>query len=376
MLREDVVEAVRNGQFAIYRRRHHRRGHRDPDRRQGRRARRRRALPGRHHQPAGRGQAQIVRRARRAASPRPAATPATAAGRTRHDRACGRRAGEDRGRVVLQLRLGVTRARSRSRRRCASRGPSSPRSRACSWRTSSCSTAPPSASCARSRCPAAQRRALSRRRHDARSAACGRGRAPAARGAGAARPRCRCARAWCATSRCGRCRSPAPRPGPWNVVALAEPFTGGTGEHAEAAADRGRRRHRPGRGRAARRGASTGPDRRRRRGYRAAARHAARRRAARRARRRRDRAAADRARRGAACSGWTAQARLVVEAREDVRIAVGRGRARRSRGDRRDACAGCSGGFVICQFGGLVVPDEGDLQPLASALECPLFLVR
>ena len=34
------------------------------------------------------------------------------------------------------------------------------------------------------------------------------------------------------------------------------------------------------------------------------------------------------------------------------------------------------GGFVICQFGGLVVPDEGDLRPLASVLECPLFLVR
>ena len=34
------------------------------------------------------------------------------------------------------------------------------------------------------------------------------------------------------------------------------------------------------------------------------------------------------------------------------------------------------GGFVICRFGGLVVPDEGDLRPLASVLECPLFLVR
>jgi hypothetical protein len=34
------------------------------------------------------------------------------------------------------------------------------------------------------------------------------------------------------------------------------------------------------------------------------------------------------------------------------------------------------GGIVICQLGGLVVPDEGDLRPLASVLECPLFLVR
>ncbi|RTL66705.1 MAG: hypothetical protein EKK41_17915 [Hyphomicrobiales bacterium] len=35
-----------------------------------------------------------------------------------------------------------------------------------------------------------------------------------------------------------------------------------------------------------------------------------------------------------------------------------------------------AGGFVICQFGGAVVPDEGDLSPLAASLECPLLLVR
>ena len=34
------------------------------------------------------------------------------------------------------------------------------------------------------------------------------------------------------------------------------------------------------------------------------------------------------------------------------------------------------GGFVIGQYGGLLVPDEGDLRPLLAALECPLFLVR
>jgi hypothetical protein len=34
------------------------------------------------------------------------------------------------------------------------------------------------------------------------------------------------------------------------------------------------------------------------------------------------------------------------------------------------------GGFVICQFGGLLVPDEGDLRPLAAVLECPLLVVR
>ena len=34
------------------------------------------------------------------------------------------------------------------------------------------------------------------------------------------------------------------------------------------------------------------------------------------------------------------------------------------------------GGFAICQYGGLVVPDDGDLSPLAAGLECPIFLVR
>jgi hypothetical protein len=34
------------------------------------------------------------------------------------------------------------------------------------------------------------------------------------------------------------------------------------------------------------------------------------------------------------------------------------------------------GGFVISQFGGLVVPGDGDLRALAAGLECPLLLVR
>jgi hypothetical protein len=69
------------------------------------------------------------------------------------------------------------------------------------------------------------------------------------------------------------------------------------------------------------------------------------------------------------------EARLVVEDREGVRI------------ERVAAAPGATaaiaetlrrlrGGMVICRFGGLVVPDEGDLSPLAAALECPLFLVR
>ncbi len=69
------------------------------------------------------------------------------------------------------------------------------------------------------------------------------------------------------------------------------------------------------------------------------------------------------------------EARLVVEDREGVRIeraAVARGAA----AVIAETLRRLRGGIVICRFGGLVVPDEGDLRPLASALECPLFLVR
>jgi hypothetical protein len=69
------------------------------------------------------------------------------------------------------------------------------------------------------------------------------------------------------------------------------------------------------------------------------------------------------------------EARLVVDAREDVRIfhaAVARGES----AVIAEALRQLSAGFVICQFGGLTVPEEGDLRPLASVLECPLLLVR
>ena len=69
------------------------------------------------------------------------------------------------------------------------------------------------------------------------------------------------------------------------------------------------------------------------------------------------------------------QARLVVDAREDVRIAS----AEIARGEAAviaETLRRMQGGFVIGQFGGLVVPDEGNLQPLCAALECPLFLIR
>jgi len=51
------------------------------------------------------------------------------------------------------------------------------------------------------------------------------------------------------------------------------------------------------------------------------------------------------------------QVRLVVEAREDVRIET----AEMARGEAAvvaEALRRLGGGFVICQFGGLVVPDE------------------
>ncbi len=69
------------------------------------------------------------------------------------------------------------------------------------------------------------------------------------------------------------------------------------------------------------------------------------------------------------------EARLVVEAREDVRIeqaAVARGES----AVIAEALRRLKGGFVICQFGGLIVPEAGNLKALASVLECPLFLVR
>jgi len=69
------------------------------------------------------------------------------------------------------------------------------------------------------------------------------------------------------------------------------------------------------------------------------------------------------------------EARLVLEGREDVRIEV----AAATHGAAvviAEALRRLRGGFVICQLGGLLVPDEGDLRPLAGGLECPLFVVR
>jgi hypothetical protein len=69
------------------------------------------------------------------------------------------------------------------------------------------------------------------------------------------------------------------------------------------------------------------------------------------------------------------EARLAIEDREGVRIewaVVARG----ATAAIAETLRRLRGGMVICRFGGLVVPEEGDLSPLAAALECPLFLVR
>ena len=69
------------------------------------------------------------------------------------------------------------------------------------------------------------------------------------------------------------------------------------------------------------------------------------------------------------------QARLLIGGREDVHIEL----AEIDRGEAAvmaETLRRLRGGFVIGQYGGLLVPDEGDLRPLLAALECPLFLVR
>lgn len=69
------------------------------------------------------------------------------------------------------------------------------------------------------------------------------------------------------------------------------------------------------------------------------------------------------------------QARLLLGERTDAQIL----RAESTRGAAEvvaEALRRLKGGFVISQFGGLVVPADHDLKALAAALECPLLLVR
>ncbi|MGH6816440.1 MAG: hypothetical protein ACREC6_12120 [Hyphomicrobiaceae bacterium] len=69
------------------------------------------------------------------------------------------------------------------------------------------------------------------------------------------------------------------------------------------------------------------------------------------------------------------QARLALADMREVRIV----HAEVAHGEEAvaaEALRRCASGFAIGQFGGLLVPDEGGLRPLAAALECPLLLVR
>ncbi len=70
-----------------------------------------------------------------------------------------------------------------------------------------------------------------------------------------------------------------------------------------------------------------------------------------------------------------AQARLALAGQGDIRIAA-TALARGAPAVAAEALRRLSGCFVIAQFGGLVVPESDDLRPLAAVLECPLFLVR
>lgn len=70
-----------------------------------------------------------------------------------------------------------------------------------------------------------------------------------------------------------------------------------------------------------------------------------------------------------------AQARLLLKERLDAQV-VTAGSARGAAEVVAEMLRRLEGGFVISQFGGLVVPAEGDLRALAAALECPILLVR
>lgn len=67
------------------------------------------------------------------------------------------------------------------------------------------------------------------------------------------------------------------------------------------------------------------------------------------------------------------QARLVLAGRPDLGLDVV---VLRDEGALAERLRHLSGGFAIAHFGGFVAPAEGDLRPLLAALDCPLFLVR
>ena len=69
------------------------------------------------------------------------------------------------------------------------------------------------------------------------------------------------------------------------------------------------------------------------------------------------------------------EVRLLLGERRDAQIVVS-GSAHGAAEVVAEVLRRLKGGFVISQYGGLVVPGDGDLRPLAAALECPLLLVR
>lgn len=68
-------------------------------------------------------------------------------------------------------------------------------------------------------------------------------------------------------------------------------------------------------------------------------------------------------------------ARLVLAEREGARLTVS-ALVRGAEAAVAEALRRQRPGLVIGQFGGLLVPEEGDLRPLAAALECPMLLMR
>ncbi len=69
------------------------------------------------------------------------------------------------------------------------------------------------------------------------------------------------------------------------------------------------------------------------------------------------------------------QARLALEGDASVRIRHARATSAMP-GVIADIVRRLHGGFLIGEFGGLLVPRDGDLGPLAMSLECPLLLVK
>ena len=76
-----------------------------------------------------------------------------------------------------------------------------------------------------------------------------------------------------------------------------------------------------------------------------------------------------------ALSELESAARLALEDRSDVAVFT-HDCSRNSFAASAEALRRLQPGLIIGEFGGVLVPTEGNLKPLAEALECPLLLVR